>query len=459
MPVSRRSFMLFGAAAVGVAGSLGGVIASAPPPARFTDERDCPVHGYGPLVEDPDGLLDLPRGFRYRMFSREHALMSDGNLVPSSHDGMAAFPGRGGASVLVRNHEVDVGDVAEDGLAPVRHVGGRVYDPEALAGGTTTLVVNHDRRLIHHGVSLAGTLDNCAGGPSPWGTWLSCEESSETIGKPHGYVFEVDPLAGGNPVPMVAMGRFDHEAVSFDRQGVAYLTEDADSPHGCLYRFIPDRPLGGRGSLHAGGQLSALAVPGLGTDLSIVQTPGMLLNARWIEVPNPDPADGETPVREQVIALGAVPIQKAEGTWADPDGSIWFVSSRGMGPDANDEEDRSAAEHRGQIWRYDPYAETIELVALFPRGTPYDEPDNITVGPHGFAIACTDGDDDQWLIGINQQGRVFPFGFNALNEEEFAGATFSPDGRTLFVNVQGPPAMTFAIWGPWRSGEPPDSAF
>lgn len=459
MPVSRRSFMLFGAAAVGVAGSLGGVIASAPPPARFTDERDCPVHGYGPLVEDPDGLLDLPRGFRYRMFSREHALMSDGNLVPSSHDGMAAFPGRGGASVLVRNHEVDVGDVAEDGLAPVRHVGGRVYDPEALAGGTTTLVVNHDRRLIHHGVSLAGTLDNCAGGPSPWGTWLSCEESSETIGKPHGYVFEVDPLAGGNPVPMVAMGRFDHEAVSFDRQGVAYLTEDADSPHGCLYRFIPDRPLGGRGSLHAGGRLSALAVPGLGTDLSIVQTPGMLLNARWIEVPNPDPADGETPVREQVIALGAVPIQKAEGTWADPDGSIWFVSSRGMGPDANDEEDRSAAEHSGQIWRYDPYAETIELVALFPRGTPYDEPDNITVGPHGFAIACTDGDDDQWLIGINRQGRVFPFGFNALNEEEFAGVTFSPDGRTLFVNVQGPPAMTFAIWGPWRSGEPPDSAF
>jgi len=459
MPVSRRSFLLFGAAAVGVAGSLGAVIASPRPPARLADEGDCPVHGFGGLVEDPDGLLDLPRGFRYRMFSRENSPMADGNPVPSSHDGMAAFAGPGGSTLLVRNHEMDLGDILEDALTPVPQVGGLVYDPEVTAGGTTTLVVGRDRRLVSDRVSLAGTLDNCAGGPSPWGTWLSCEESSETIAKPHGYVFEVDPLAGGNPLPIVAMGRFDHEAVSFDRRGVAYLTEDADSPHGCFYRFIPDFPLGGRGSLHAGGRLAALAVPGLvGTDLSIVQTPGMLLNATWVDVPNPNPADGEMPVREQVIALGAVPIQKAEGTWADPGGSIWFVSSRGDGPDADDEEDRSAAEHSGQIWRYDPVGETIELVALFPKGTPYDEPDNIIAGPHGFAIACTDGEHDQWLVGINPEGRVFPFGFNALNHEEFAGATFSPDGQTLFVNMQGPPGMTFAIWGPWRGELPERSA-
>lgn len=120
--------------------------------------------------------------------------------------------------------------------------------------------------------------------------------------------------------------------------------------------------------------------------------------------------------------------------------------------DAEDEEDRSAAVHSGQIWRYDPGSETIELVALFPKGTPYDEPDNITVGPHGFAIACTDGSDDQWLVGINEEGRVFPFALNALNDGEFAGATFSPDGRTLFANLQGPPGLTFAIWGPWRNG-------
>jgi secreted PhoX family phosphatase len=450
MSVSRRSFLIAGSTAIGVVGSLGSVVAAAMPRPHFVGKDGCPTHGYGKLIKDPRGLLDLPEGFHYRMFSPENAPMSDGNRVPANHDGMAAFPAHGGGTVLIRNHENDLDDILEDGLTPVAHVAGRVYDPEVLAGGTTSLLVGRDRRLISHKVSLAGTLDNCAGGPSPWGSWLSCEESSDTVSRPHGYVFEVDPRLGGNPEPIRSMGRFDHEAVAFDRQGIAYLTEDADGPHGCFYRFTPNNPLAGRGSLHAGGWLSALAVPGLGSDLSIVQTPGMLLNTTWIDVPNPDPTDDETPVREQVIALGAVPIQKAEGTWADYDGSIWFVSSRGDGPDAEDEEDRSAAVHSGQIWRYDPYNETIELVALFPKGTAFDEPDNITVGPHGFAIACTDGDDDQWLVGITAAGRVFPFGFNALNDEEFAGATFSGDGRTLFVNVQGPPGMTFAIWGPWR---------
>ncbi len=453
MSISRRSFLVAGAAAIGVAGSLGGVIASARPP-RVAGDRDCLVHGFGSLVKDPNGLLDLPQGFQYRVFSAENTRMSDGNPVPSSHDGMAAFPAPGGRTALIRNHELNPEDIAEDGLTAVPHIAGAVYAPEALAGGTTTLLVGPDRRLVGHRVSLAGTLDNCAGGPSPWNTWLSCEETVASMGRPHGYVFEVDPVLGGNPLPITAMGRFEHEAVSFDRRGHVYLTEDADGPHGCFYRFIPDFPLGGRGSLHGGGRLSALAVPGLGTDLSIVQTPGMLLYATWIDVPNPNPVDGELSVREQVIALGAVPIQKLEGTWVDRDGHIWFVSSRGDGPDADDEEDRSAAVHSGQIWRYDPDRETIELVALFPKGTPYDEPDNITVGPHGFAIACTDGDDAQWLVGINEAGRVFPFAFNARDDGEFAGAAFAPDGRTLFVNLQGPPGQTFAIWGPWRSGSP-----
>lgn len=284
----------------------------------------------------------------------------------------------------------------------------------------------------------------------PWQTWLTCEEEFSSLAKPHGYVFEIEPRRGGNPEPIVAMGRFEHEAISFDRRGVAYLTEDADGPHGCLYRFVPKHILGGAGSLHGGGTLAAMAIPGLGTDLSIVQTPGMLLNVSWIDVPNPNPLAGETPVREQVIALGATPVQKAEGTWADADGNIFFVSSRGEGPDAEDEQDKSAAVHSGQIWKYDPRAETIELLVVFPKGTPFDGPDNITASPHGFAIACTDGEDEQWLIGITEEGSIFPFAKNAINKEEFAGATFSADGRTLFVNIQGPPGLTFAIWGPWR---------
>jgi secreted PhoX family phosphatase len=186
------------------------------------------------------------------------------------------------------------------------------------------------------------------------------------------------------------------------------------------------------------------------TDLSIVQEPGTVLGVRWIPVPNADPGADDTPLREQVIERGATPVMKAEGVWTGLDGSLWFVSSRGDGPDAEDEDDVSAGLHSGQIWRYDPFEETIELVVLFEHGSPFDGPDNIVAGPHGFALACTDGEDDQWLVGINDQGGTFPFAFNALNDAEFAGATFSADGQTLYVNIQGPPAMTFAIWGPWR---------
>lgn len=405
--------------------------------------------GYGDLVEDPFGIIDLPDGFRYRVLSQEGDALTNGDLVPSSHDGMAAFPTRSPFhTVLVRNHEIDVDDVEEDGLIPVCHRKDITYDPDGV-GGTTTLVINRRRELVRHHVSLAGTLDNCAGGPTPWRTWLTCEETTDILGKPHGYVFEVHPRWGGNPEPIVGMGRFEHEAVAFDCLGRAYLTEDADGPHGCLYRFTPNEPHGGCGSLHAGGELEALSVVGLDTDLSIIQEPGTLLDVCWVPVANPDPGENDTPVREQAIAEGATPIQKCEGIWRDEE-SIWFVSSRGDGPNAEDEEDISAAEHAGQIWRYYPQRGQIELVVIFERGTPYDEPDNITVGPHGFALACTDGEDDQWLVGIDEAGQTFPFAFNALNDEEFAGATFSPDGRTLFVNIQGPPGMTLAIWGPWQ---------
>jgi uncharacterized protein len=416
--------------------------------ARAHGARRNPFQGYGPLVPDPDGLLDLPAGFRYKMFSREGDRLTGGGLVPGAHDGMAAFGAGFLGTVLIRNHEVDGEAVAEDGVVPVGQVRGATYDPEGT-GGTTNLLVGPHGNLVADWVSLAGTVTNCAGGPSPWKTWLTCEEDTSTLSKPHGYVFEVDPWRAGNPEPIRAMGRFEHEALAFDRKGRVYLTEDADGPHGCFYRFLPRKPLGGRGSLHAGGALEAMAVAEVSSDLSIVQTPGKVLPVRWVPVPNVDPGDDDTSVREQVIAAGATPIMKAEGVWTDANGIIWFVSSRGDGPDAEDEEDRSAAVHAGQIWRYDPRSQMIELVVLFPGGSPFDGPDNITVGPHGFALACTDGEDDQYLVGINDVGGTFSFGFNPKDDAEFAGATFSPDGKTLFVNIQGQPAMTFAITGPW----------
>ncbi|HMJ15227.1 MAG TPA: alkaline phosphatase PhoX, partial [Polyangiaceae bacterium] len=352
MSISRRAFM-YRSGTLAMAGSMAHLIGSAAPAHADVLRRRRPFAGYGPLVPDPAGLLDLPKGFDYKVFSREGDNLSHGGRVPGSHDGMAAFPAGLYGTWLVRNHEIEPADVSEDGVTPVPAMRGRTYDPEGV-GGTTTLLVLHDRQLLLDYVSLSGTSNNCAGGPTPWRTWLTCEETVEVLSKPHGYVFEVDPWRGGNPEPIRAMGRFEHEAVAFSPRGVAYLTEDAGGPHGCLYRFQPKKPLAGPGSLHAGGTLSAMSVVGLNTDLSAVQTPGTVLRVRWVAVPNANPGANATPVREQVIAAGATPIQKAEGVWTDADGSIWFVSSRGDGPLAEDEEDRSAGVHSGQIWRLDP---------------------------------------------------------------------------------------------------------
>jgi uncharacterized protein len=157
-----------------------------------------------------------------------------------------------------------------------------------------------------------------------------------------------------------------------------------------------------------------------------------------------DPDEGDT-VRE---LHAATPVPKCEGTWWG-DGSIWFVSSRGDGPDAEDEDERSDGVHGGQIWRYDPRRSRLTLVVRFEQDHDFEGPDNITVSPHGYAVMCTDGEDgDQFLAGITPRGQTFPLAYNQLSDEEFAGACFSPDGRTLFANVQ-VPGHTFAIWGPW----------
>src|ERR687898_1874100 len=157
-----------------------------------------------------------------------HAL-ADGHVTPGKHDGMAAFADGPGRVRLVRNHETDRG-------TPFSRA---AYDPQA-SGGTTTLVFDTERgRFISAHGSLSGTLRNCAGGPTPWGSWLTCEETNDFTTVPHGYVFEVPADGLGDPTPLRAMGRFSHEAIALDpATGYVYETEDAGARSG-FYRFVP----------------------------------------------------------------------------------------------------------------------------------------------------------------------------------------------------------------------------
>ncbi|WP_411081177.1 alkaline phosphatase PhoX [Streptomyces sp. cmx-18-6] len=412
--------------------------------------------GYGPLVPDPDGLLDLPKGFRYRVLSREgDPLRSGEGKVPSNHDGMAALAGRNGRVHLVRNHENR--HTARIGVPTVE---GLTYDP-AAKGGCTSLELDGRNKVLGERVAIAGTAVNCAGGPTPWRTWLTCEETEDKAGtngyaKDHGFIFEVD---GADPrrtgaIPLTAMGRFQHEAIAVDpKNGIVYETEDAfDKPFGLFYRFLPAKPLGGTGSLRAGGALEAMRVPGL-PDLSVVQETGASFDrVEW--APVPDPLAAETPIRLQDFGpKGITHAQKLEGCyWGGS--SVYFVSSFARRSEG------SAADHYGQVWRYEPGKRRLTLVVVFGPDTdvqlPGESPDNICLAADGGLMVCEDGGGAQHVLGVTRRGEVYPMARGRQNigtpEEpewgEFAGVTFSPDGSTMYVNCY-TPGTTFAVTGAW----------
>ncbi|MEU2540593.1 alkaline phosphatase PhoX [Streptomyces iakyrus] len=452
---ATRRQMLAGTGALGVGIAFSGALSELF--AGTASAQGLGRTGYGPLVPDPKGVLDLPEGFRYRILSREgDELRSGEGRVPSNHDGMAAFGGRGGRVHLVRNHENRA-----DGKVPVPAVEGLTYDP-AGKGGCTALTVDSHHRVRSERVAIAGTAVNCAGGPTPWDTWLTCEETEDKAGtngytKDHGFIFEVDPADPHRTgaVPLTAMGRFAHEAIAVDpRRGVVYETEDAfEKPFGLFYRFLPDRPLGGRGSLRAGGRLQAMRVPGV-PDLSSIQDVGAEFDrVEWVDVPDPQAA--QTPIRFQDFGRkGITHAQKLEGCyWGGR--SVYFVSSFARRSDG------SAADHFGQVWRYDPERRRLTLVVVFGPDTdvqlPGESPDNICLAPSGGLMVCEDGDGAQHVYGVTRRGEVYAMARNRQNigtEQqpewgEFAGVTFSLDGDTMYVNCYRP-GTTFAVTGPWR---------
>ncbi|MDQ3607970.1 MAG: PhoX family protein [Actinomycetota bacterium] len=409
--------------------------------------------GYGPL--QPAGPeLALPAGFTYVMFGKEGDIMSDGNPTPKAHDGMAAFALPNGNVRLIRNHEDR--DTAANSV--VKGDPSTAYDQRG-GGSTTSLEVrpSGDRDLVKDFISLNGTIVNCAGGPTPQNSWITCEETTagETQGfaEDHGYNFEV-PVSAENEVeavPLKAMGRFVHEAIAVDpRTGIVYETEDRGDSG--FYRFIPDS----EGDLSEG-KLQMLAIKGRPNyDTRRGQRVGKPLPVRWVDIEDPDPEAAETnsgAVFQQGEVQGGATFSRLEGCWHG-DGSIFFAAT-----DGGDAE-------LGQVWQYRPRGNSGgQLILLFESRSKdqLDAPDNVTVTPGGGIILCEDGDPpEQYLRGLTQRGQIFDFALNIKNDREFAGATFSPDGDTLFVNIQGDtrgpgrpeeePGMTFAIWGPFEDG-------
>ncbi|XVJ59089.1 MAG: DUF839 domain-containing protein [Tepidisphaera sp.] len=469
MTFPRRDFLVRSAAfSLGFAGlgrlSLAGGVERLGE--RLLDNGAQPA-GYGQLLADPTGLCDLPKGFSYKIISQIGEVMDDGLLVPGKHDGMATFAGPDGRTILVRNHELDINDkvrcafgtqlerLSRVDRARVFDLG--VRDATPASGGTTTLVFNtKTQKLERHFLSLAGTVLNCAGGPTPWGSWLTCEETvvgvKDGAGKEHGWVFEVPAKADiglAEPVPLKAMGRFSHEAVAFDpATGICYLTEDVKDS--LLYRFIPTKP----GDLRAGGILQALVVknnPGYDTR-NWKESPDTPLNtpipATWITLDNVE-SPGDT-LRTEGRQAGAAVFGRGEGIWfgsTASDRSLYFCCTSG------------GRNERGQIWRYQPEAlsnkpaiETGGTLTLFvePRNDSLlDYPDNITAAPWGDLIVSEDGPGVNHLIGITPQGTPYKLARCNLDDHEWAGACFSPDGTTLFANVQGR-GLTVAITGPWK---------
>lgn len=436
--VSRRKFFTLAGA-----GAAGSILAAAPLKALYSREilgQSTRGRGYGSPVRDPQGLLELPRGFQYRILSQTGNVMSDSNPVPGNPDGMAAFAGRNGTTILVRNHEMNLGEWNKPAAIAPSH---KLYDPTGR-GGTTTLILDGDRRLIQDFVSLAGTHRNCAGGTTPWGSWISCEEdvsmpNTEAVEAAHGYNFEVPASATEpvDPIPLVAMGRFNHEAIAVDpATGIVYQTEDR--PDGLFYRFIPEEP----GNLRAGGVLQAIALPNQpGIDTSNRSTPipvGQPMQAEWVTITDPNPPTDT--VRLEGASAGAARFSRGEGIWYG-NGELYFCCTSG------------GATGLGQVWRYVPgsTAEQGGTLELFVEPTDANQlknPDNITLSPFGDLFICEDGSDRQSIVGVTPDGALYQFAHNVLNASEMAGVCFAPDGQTLFVNIQNP-GITFAIWGPW----------
>ncbi|MDN5200518.1 DUF839 domain-containing protein [Fulvivirgaceae bacterium BMA10] len=420
--------------------------------------------GYGPLKPDPKGILDLPDGFSYKIISRMGTKMSDGLLVPGKADGMATFKGSNGKTIIIRNHEVSTNSVKEGAFGKKYELlekvdKQKVYDygkgEAPCLGGTTTLIYDEEAGTIESEfMSLAGTIRNCAGGPTPWNSWISCEEdvtkADGTFEKNHGYAFEVPVTETPqlcDPIPLKAMGRFNHEAVAVDPEtSIVYQTEDRHD--GLIYRFIPNE----KQQLSKGGRLQALAIKGQKSvdtrnwkNLNLPTFPiGKKIEVEWIDLEDIDAPKDD--LRFRGFDQGAARFARGEGIWFG-DRELYFACTNG-GKIA-----------QGQVFKYTPSkqegtpGESNDPGALELFVEPNDTDlvtncDNLTIAPWGDIILCEDTSRPR-IVGVTPKGEFYKIGKNVGYKSEFAGATFSPSGKVLFVNIQHA-GLTLAITGPWQ---------
>ena len=426
-----------------------------------TVEKIIRTTDYGPLLPDPEKYLDLPKGFSYKIISRKGDQMDDGFFVPGAPDAMGTFPLSEDRMVIIRNHELrpefpEGGPFGAENKLLDKISAENFYDAGKLEkpclGGTTTMIYNEATGMVEKQfLSLAGTIRNCAGGVTPWGSWITCEEdmtrSDGVLEKDHGFNFEVpvtEDIALAEPVPLTDMGRFNHEAVCVDpNTSIVYETEDRGNS--LFYRFIPNT----KEKLRDGGKLQALVIkgsPGLDTRNweNRTMNPGQEVEVEWIDMDNILSPEDDLRIRGR--EKGAAIFARGEGIWFG-DNELYFACSSG-GPT-----------QLGQIFKYvpSPYegtdkeSEAPGKLTLFAESKSADEMkmcDNITVAPFGNVIVCEDNGEKNRILGILPDGRVYQIGLNVHSSSEFAGAVFSPSGKTLFVNIQGH-GHTLAITGPW----------
>jgi secreted PhoX family phosphatase len=480
--IDRRTFLAGSAAAATgaatLAGPFTGLLAG---PAAAADRPPL-----GPIADLRDGAvrLWLPPGFQYRSFhdTEQTVTLDDGTILPGRHDGMAAFKGPKGNVLLVRNHEVN---------NPVLPFGDRTKAYDAMGGGgTTTTEVTPFGEVVRAYTSLNGTQMNCCGGPMPWGSWITCEEtingpdvgpdftgvSNVPLTQRHGFLFEVPADGESDRQPVTAAGRFAHEAVAFDpERGHLYMTEDNFGFPSGLYRYTPPTNPRKVGKLLDGGRLQMLAVTNVPeADLAAAQPDGATYRVSWVDIDDPAPTFPFTPgttapttnneaisyVGNQGRARGAAWFSRLEGAVYDR-GVVYVTSTQGGGPAEPGPSDTVGGfgNGSGQVWGYDIEADRLRLLFQSPGPAVLDLPDNITTSRRGTLVICEDNINDNFVRGLSRKGELFDIALNRLrsstgadrSNDEFAGACFSPDGGTLFVNIQASRGLTFAIWGPWRT--------